>query len=206
MKKPKIITLLLIFSFIFSGFSQEKKDLNLSILVKNKKNKPIAGAIILLDNVKQKRTTNSKGYFKIKLKKAPKSISAFYPTIGIKEITYSGNEEVILIIKKGNKKIFVNNPSVIKEDEMIFENIYDYLRGKVSGVTIIEDNTIIIRGVGTILGSTEPLYVLNGTPIVKTTFENIIPVTIKHVKILKGPDAAIYGSRGANGVIEVTTF
>ena len=82
------------------------------------------------------------------------------------------------------------------------ENIYDYLRGKVSGVRITTDNVVSIRGDQ----NREPLYILNGSPVGKTSFGAIVPSTIKTITVLKGPEAAIYGIRGMNGVILVRTM
>jgi TonB-dependent SusC/RagA subfamily outer membrane receptor len=50
------------------------------------------------------------------------------------------------------------------------------------------------------------MFILNGVQVDQETFGQIVPVTIVSVKILKGPETAIYGIRGANGVIEVTTI
>jgi TonB-dependent SusC/RagA subfamily outer membrane receptor len=54
-------------------------------------------------------------------------------------------------------------------------------------------------------GNREPLFILNGVQIDENSFRDIVPTTIRNVKILKGPETAIYGLRGANGVIEVVT-
>lgn len=187
-------------------FSQEKENIEISILVKNSRNESVPGAIILFDDVKQNRTTNARGYFKINLKKAPKEICAFSPTIGIKKIAYTGLNTIVIQIREGNETIISDNPQEKISDPMQFKNIYDYLRGKVPGVNINQNNTINIRGIGSINGNTAPLLILNGMPIDETSFGNIVPTTIQSVKIIKGPETAIYGSRGANGVIEVTTI
>jgi TonB-dependent SusC/RagA subfamily outer membrane receptor len=49
---------------------------------------------------------------------------------------------------------------------------------------------------------TEALFVVNGTPV--NSIDNIRPQEVKSIDVLKGPDASIYGSRGANGVILIT--
>jgi TonB-dependent SusC/RagA subfamily outer membrane receptor len=74
------------------------------------------------------------------------------------------------------------------------------LRGQ-PGV-LVNGRSVIIQGISTIYGSTEPLYVLDGAIV--STIDGIPPQMVKSIEILKGPSASIYGSRGANGVILVT--
>jgi len=83
------------------------------------------------------------------------------------------------------------------------------LQGKVSGVNITTSNvpggeaTIRIRGVGTI-NDPDPLYVIDGVPV--GPGNNLNPDDIESISVLKdASSAAIYGSRGANGVILITT-
>lgn len=87
----------------------------------------------------------------------------------------------------------------------------DGLKGKVSGVNIFTNSgqpgaysRVLIRGVGTINASAEPLYVVDG--IVTENFNLLNPNDIENIEVLKdASSAAIYGARGANGVILVTT-
>lgn len=83
------------------------------------------------------------------------------------------------------------------------------LQGHVSGVTITTANTpggdatIRIRGVGTI-NDPDPLYVIDGVPV--GPGNNINPDDVESISILKdASSAAIYGTRGANGVVLITT-
>ncbi len=88
----------------------------------------------------------------------------------------------------------------------------DGLRGKAAGVNIYSNssqpgayaNRVVIRGVATINSSTDPLYVVDG--VVMEDFHLLNPNDIKSIEVLKDASAAaIYGARGANGVIIVTT-
>lgn len=208
MKIFKLLIVILAVIFSATTYSQnktKKEEIKLLVIVKDAKNNAVPGAVILIDNVKQKRVANSAGYFKIKLKKAPKEIAAFSPIIGIKTIEYTGNQTVIINLVKDNKPYYSDTNNQKMADPNQFRNIYDYLRGKVSGVTISTNNAIRIRGLSTFSGGRAPLLVLNGVPVDETTFGDIVPTTIRSVKILKGPETAIYGMRGANGVIEVET-
>ncbi|TMM29537.1 hypothetical protein FDT66_10480 [Polaribacter aestuariivivens] len=201
----KIISVLVLF-FYLGVSSQEKIDL--TVVVKDDTNKPIPGAVILIDDIKQKRVANSKGIFKIKLKKRPNEIAAFSVLHGIKKVKYVGQKNIYMIVggdKDVKLDIVPSNSNQVGGGAQQFRNIYDYLRGKVAGVNIDTNNRISIRGAGSINGNTQPLLVLNGVQVNETTFGDIVPTTIKSIKILKGPETAVYGIRGANGVIEVKT-
>ena len=85
------------------------------------------------------------------------------------------------------------------------------LQGRAAGVTVVtnsgqpgETATIRIRGIGSALGGNDPLYVVDG--VITTDIKWLSPNDIKSMEILKDASAAaIYGSRGANGVILITT-
>lgn len=87
-----------------------------------------------------------------------------------------------------------------------YTNIYQYLEGRVPGLTV-SGTTIRIRGLSTIMGNPEPLIVLNGIPLQSSTdLQFINPIDVKSISVLKDAgSAAIYGSRGANGVILINT-
>ncbi|NVJ89560.1 MAG: TonB-dependent receptor plug domain-containing protein [Flavobacteriaceae bacterium] len=203
MKKLYISIFTFFLVFTSNVIAQEVK---LTIAVKDENNKPIPGAIILIDNVKQKRVSNTAGFFKIKLDKAPKEISAFSPVVGIKTVKYTGENNIVINIIK-NKEEIISNTKFAKANtgRTLFRSIYDYIRGNIPGVNVSHDNTITIRGVNSLNGNTTPLFVLNGVQVDQETFSNIVPTTIMSLKVLKGPDTAAYGIRGANGVIEVKT-
>ncbi|WP_445748009.1 TonB-dependent receptor plug domain-containing protein [Polaribacter sp.] len=190
------------------AFSQEKKeDIKLTIIVKDYNNNPIPGAIILIDNKKQDRTTNENGNFKITLKISPNEIAAFSPSIGIKKIKYKGETNLELVLTENKDLNLLSENTNYKNDNPIqYRNIYDYLRGKVPGVNIDSENRIIIRGYNSINGSRNPLLILNGNPIEQDAFSNIVTTDIKYIKVLKGTETSAYGSRGANGVIIVQTL
>jgi len=76
--------------------------------------------------------------------------------------------------------------------------------GKVPGVQITGNN-VIIRGVKTLYGNTEPLYLLDGIPISSSEVSGLNPADISTIEVLKGSDASIYGMRGTNGVIAFYT-
>lgn len=202
----KKITLLLIFFVSTVHFSQEKtKNIKLNITVKDYNNNPVPGAIILFDNIKQSRVANSRGIFKAILKNSPKEITVYSPIIGAQTVKYLGNPNMIISIKRPTNDDVSDTSREKISDPIQFRDIYDYLRGKVPGVQVSARNSIIIRGASNFTENKAPLFILNGVQVDETTFGAIVPTTIQSIKILKGPETSIYGVRGANGVIEVTT-
>ena len=86
-----------------------------------------------------------------------------------------------------------------------YTNVLQAIQGRVPGVDV-QGNKVIIRGIKTIYGSTDPLYVIDGMPVDNVNSILNIPIQdVDRIEILKGASTAIYGSRGANGVIAVYT-
>lgn len=102
------------------------------------------------------------------------------------------------ISKKANT-YSVGDVKTDDKDTAIYANIYDYLRGRVAGVDVRPDNSIIIRGVNTINASSDPLFIVDGVEV--PDISNIPPNEVKSISVLKDASASIYGSRGGNGVI-----
>lgn len=92
-------------------------------------------------------------------------------------------------------------------------SVIQTLQGQSAGVNITTatgqpgaTSDIIIRGIGSINGSTEPLFIIDGIPARQSSFRSINSNDIASVTVLKDAGAtAIYGNRGANGVIIVKT-
>ena len=92
-------------------------------------------------------------------------------------------------------------------------NITQSLQGKAPGVYVTSNSgtpgagaTIRIRGYGSISTDLTPLYVVDGQPMEESSVNTINPIDIENIEVLKDASAtAIYGSRGANGVILITT-
>lgn len=89
-----------------------------------------------------------------------------------------------------------------------YRSIIDYLRGRVPGLMIgATDGTtmpsITIRGKNSINSGTQPLFIVDGAPYEDIMWVN--PHDVASVDVLKDGSAAIYGSRGANGVIIIST-
>lgn len=86
-----------------------------------------------------------------------------------------------------------------------YSNVLQAIQGKVPGVNV-NGNNVTIRGIKSIFGSNNPLYIIDGVPVSDASALSGIPVNdIERVEIYKGTSAAIFGSRGANGVIAIYT-
>ena len=75
------------------------------------------------------------------------------------------------------------------------------IRGEVSGV-IVSGRSIQVQQGHSFIGSSTPLFVVNG--VIVQTIDNINPVEVKSITVLKGSAASIYGVNGTNGVISIT--
>ncbi len=132
------------------------------------------------------------------------------------EIDAQALEEVVVVgYGTTTKQAFAGTASVVKASALevkSFSNVSQALAGEVAGVTVINQSgqpgtssTIRIRGYGSVNGNRDPLYVVDGVPF-SGSINSINPADIQSTTVLKDATAtAIYGSRGANGVILITT-
>ena len=131
--------------------------------------------------------------------------------------------------KQGSTSSIVSTKAVVRSGEATFQNA---LSGKAAGVSVARTSgdpgagsRIRIRGANTILGSSDPLIIVDGSPLNSATtkivnggssntgainfgsrLNDINPADIASVQVLKGASAAaLWGSRAANGVIVITT-
>jgi TonB-dependent SusC/RagA subfamily outer membrane receptor len=86
-----------------------------------------------------------------------------------------------------------------------YTDMYDLIRGRFAGVQVHSNGDIIIRGVNSINLSSAALIVLDGITTDQSVLSSISPVNVKSINILKDGSSAIYGARGANGVVIIET-
>lgn len=104
-------------------------------------------------------------------------------------------------VKKKNSTSAISSLKI--EQGSGYSNIYDYIKGRVAGVEVV-GTSIRIRGERSILGSNEPLILVDGLEM--SDIGSISPDMVKSIDVLKDASStAMYGSRGANGVILITT-
>lgn len=125
------------------------------------------------------------------------------------------DEIVVIGYGTTTKQSFTGSVKTIKAEQLeakSVSNISQALAGEVSGVQVINTSgqpgttsTIRIRGFGSVNGNRSPLYVVDGVPF-SGSINSINPADIETTTVLKDATAtAIYGARGANGVILITT-
>ncbi|MEP7107329.1 MAG: SusC/RagA family TonB-linked outer membrane protein [Ferruginibacter sp.] len=132
----------------------------------------------------------------------------------IMESLHLGLEEVVAIGYGKRRRAEVTNAvATVNSDNFIRGYVKDagqLLRGKIAGLTITTpsgdptaSSQILLRGIATLSTSTQPLILVDGIP---GDLNTVVPEDIESIDVLKdGSAAAIYGTRGTNGVILITT-
>jgi len=217
LKKYSILILALLLSI--ANYSQT----TLLGKITNTKNEPVVNTLVFLDTIKTNAVSNAHGFFKVKVPKGIKKITLFSPKYGFMSTEYSYEKKMNFIFiepleEKKDTQVVIGYGSAEKENlasnvdalnvkddknAATFDNIYDYIKGRVAGVKVTNSNQILIRGVSSFNLSGEPLFVVDG--VVVSSIDHISPIEVEQISILKGASASIYGTTGANGVIEITT-
>lgn len=207
-------------------------------LVTDKSGMPVPGANILLKGTKESTQTNFDGKFIINAKEGQTLVISY---VGMKtfevpasksmkiSLENDSNElEAVLVVGYGTqskKNLTDNIARVTAKDiqQVPVANVQNALVGKLAGVQITQTNgkvdggiNIRVRGAASISAGTQPLYVLDGIPLITDDeSSNGAPTNplltlstneIESIDVLKdASSAAIYGARGANGVVIITT-
>ncbi len=143
------------------------------------------------------------------------AITPGHMTIHLSPTTTVFDEVVVVAYGREKKSEYTGSASVVKADKLqdaLVSNVTNALSGKMAGVQTVSSNgqpgvgsSVLIRGVGSINGSTAPLYVVDGFPY-DGSMSDIAAGDIESITVLKdAASTALYGARGANGVIMVTT-
>jgi len=218
-----IFTLLLAFSMQFS-FAQEKTVTG----VVTDKLGPLPGANVVVKGTTNGVQTDFDGKYSIKAKSGD-VLEVSFTGYDKKSITVGAAnsynvvlsegvalEEVVVVgYSKTTKERFTGTAAKVSVENVeakTVSNVSQALRGEVAGVTVVSgsgapgsDATIRIRGFGSVNGNRDPLYVVDGAPY-SSDVSAINPADIESMVVLKDAAAtSIYGSRGANGVILITT-
>jgi TonB-dependent starch-binding outer membrane protein SusC len=224
-KVASLIVPLLLFSVL--GFSQA---IDIHGLIKDIAGEPITGATIFLKGTSQGTTSGMDGSYTLD-NVSTEGIMVF-SFIGMKteEIAINGQTEIsvvliddvssleeVVVVGYGSqmKEAVTGSVATISGDVMrdvASSNITNALQGRLPGVEMLQTSSkpgatmqIRIRGTRSLNASNDPLVVLDGIPFAGS-ISDIDPNNIKSINILKDASAtAIYGSRGANGVILITT-
>ena len=214
MTKRSLLIFLFFLSSVNSIIAQEKTSKIIVVhgSVTDSENSPIKGAIIYVDSVKTRIRTNKKGYYKVKLLLTNKLLTVFSRKHGMLNKNYSGEQIVNLVFPKNHEvitlkkmeqlgfKVSAEKSSQQGKEYDQYIDIYQLLKDKFPSVQVYGQN-ISIRGASTLLGSHTPLFVINGAIV--GSLSSISPADIKSIDVLKGTSTALYGARGANGVIKI---
>ncbi|WP_288096365.1 TonB-dependent receptor [Hydrotalea sp.] len=199
-------------------------------VVVNEKNEPVVGASVTVQGLKVGTTTNERGAFSLSVPEKSTLVISYVGyqnkfidinknTSDISIQLQSANNDLDQVVVVGygtqRKRDVTGSVSSVNEQtlrDVPVANMQQALQGKAAGLEIQTVGTkpgsgaqIRIRGTRSISGSNDPLLVLDGIPY-DGSLNDINPDDVASVEILKDASAtAIYGSRGANGVLLVTT-
>ncbi|MFZ4707908.1 MAG: carboxypeptidase-like regulatory domain-containing protein [Bacteroidales bacterium] len=135
--------------------------------------------------------------------------------VSLKAVAQAIDGVVVIGYGTTTKKEVTGAIASVKSDQFnkgAYTNPMGLLQGKVAGLTIVNPNgsdpmanpNIILRGTGTLTSGQAPLIIIDG--VAGADMKNISPEEIESMDVLKdGAAAAIYGTRGSNGVIIITT-
>ena len=189
---------------------------------------PLPGANVIVKGTKTGVQTDVDGSFAITVPDNATKLIVTYIGMEDQEVTITGTtlkivmkeagqklEEVVIGYGKSKKKDLTGSVASIGKDNLnlggTVANVGQALQGRASGVQVQQNNyapgttpSVVIRGGNSINTSNSPLYVVDG--FITSTGASISPNDIENIQILKdAASTAIYGARGGNGVILITT-
>ena len=224
------LKLMLSIAFLAGLLSYAQDTYTLTGTVSDASNIPIPGATIVVANTTRGAATDFDGNFSIQVAKGdvlkisylgykPQSITIANQqslNIVMQEDT-NQLDEVVIVGYGSRKKVHLTGAvsQVVNEDldQIAVARVDDALVGQIAGVNISATEgeagsapTIRIRGVGSLNGDSAPLVVVDGLPVDSDFLGNLDMNEVQSFDVLKdAASSAIYGSRGANGVILITT-
>lgn len=225
MEKRLMMFLAALFLMVGTALAQTKVN---GTVTSQDDGQPVIGASVLVVGTQVGTVTDVNGRFSLTVPEGKKTLRITY--VGMEPIEVSARpnmrimltsdqtalDEVIVVAYGTQKKSsFTGSAAVVGADEIgkvQVTNAIDALRGKAAGVQITNltgapgsTPTIRIRGVNSISAGSAPLIVLDGSPF-DGSLNDINPVDVESMTVLKDASStALYGARGGNGVILITT-
>ena len=221
--------LLLACLFVGIGLATAQTQTVTGVVISEEDGQPVIGASVLVKDTQLGTITGIDGDFKLtNVPSSAKTIVISYIGMQTVEVAIKENIKVymksdsemldeVMVVAYGTakKSAFTGSASVVKGEELEkrqVSNLTNALSGTVSGVQTTSSNgqpgtsaTVRIRGIGSMYASNTPLYVVDGMPF-EGDISSINTQDIESMTVLKdAAAAALYGARGANGVILVTT-
>ncbi|WP_308503108.1 TonB-dependent receptor [uncultured Alistipes sp.] len=226
MVKKLLITLTVLLGLCLSTFAQQ---LQITGTVKDQTGTPVAGATILIEGTTIGSTSNADGSYTIS---APSDAKLLFSFIGyqpqqiavagktriditLKEDSQAIDDVIVVAFGTAKKEAFTGSATVIKSDDIAKSqqsNVAQALAGKVAGVQLTNTSgqpgsspEIRIRGFSSLNAGNSPLWIVDGMPY-SGDLNNLNPNDIESMTVLKDAASnALYGARGANGVVMITT-
>ena len=188
---------------------------------------PVVGATVMEKGTRNGAATDVNGAFSLKVTEGATLEISFlgYETqqvkaaatvkVTLKEDTEQLDDVVVVGYGTMKKSDLTGSTVSVRTDAInitVAGNPIEALQGKSTGFAVFTDNeigsspTVRVRGTASITASNDPLYVVDGFPLFDADISDINAADIASMEILKDASAtAIYGSRGANGVVMITT-
>ena len=224
------IAITMIIFAAFASITAQAQEVDARGVVKISTGEPLMGATVIIKGTTQGVSTNLNGEFSIKAHPGDSILVSFVGYIP-QTLTFTGQylevmleeesvaiDDVVVIgygtVKKSDLTGSVATVKVKSLSNIPANSIDGLLQGRSAGLQVINSSqdpgsgsTVRIRGESSLYGSNAPLLVVDGFPMGDAgNLKQINPSEIKSVEVLKDASAsAIYGSRGANGVIIITT-
>ncbi|MBK0382259.1 TonB-dependent receptor [Pedobacter sp. SD-b] len=224
----KRILTIFIFLCMAISYGHAQTNARISGVVKDEKGLPLPGVTILIKNSQIGTTSNVNGEYSLN---APKNSTLVFSFLGFssQEINIgekttlnvtlkediSKLDEVVVIgygsVKRKNLNYATSEVSAKSIEDRPITSLQQAIQGRAAGVTVIQPSgkpgaglNLRVRGYGSLNGSNDPLYVVDGVQLLSN--DGINPNDIENITILKDASAtAIYGANGANGVVLITT-
>ena len=228
LKLTWLLTLFMAFVMQFS-FAQEKTVTG-TVTTKDD-GLPLPGATVIVKGTSRGQQTDFDGKYSIQVSQG-EVLTISYVGMKSAQITVgaANTYDVVLELDNALEEVVVvgygstvakaeSSASTVQVSSKGIENrpnvnVINSLQGQAAGVNIssfsgqpgTNKNDVVIRGVASLSSSTDPLYVIDGVPLTQAFFRNLNQNEIESVTVLKDAAAtAIYGNRGSNGVILITT-
>lgn len=198
----------------------------------DEKNLPLPGVTVKVKGTTIGTVADVSGNFSINVPAVDTGTTLVFSYLGYEtqEVVLGGKTKLNIILKENVKslnEVVVVGYNIVKKSDVTgavisvseedirsrpVSNALEAMQGKAAGVDITSNErpgatgSILIRGQRSLNASNSPLYVVDGVPLAAGGIDAINPNDIQTIDVLKDASAtAIYGSRGANGVIIVTT-
>lgn len=226
MVRKLLITLTVMLGACLSAFAQQ---LQVTGTVKDHTGNPVAGATILVEGSTTGTTSNADGSYSITASSDATLLVSFIGyqpqqiavagksriDITLKEDSQSIDDVIVVAFGTAKKEAFTGSATVIKSDDIAKSqqsNVAQALAGKVAGVQLTNSSgqpgaapDIRIRGFSSLNAGNSPLWIVDGMPY-SGDLNNLNPNDIESMTVLKDAASnALYGARGANGVVMITT-